>query len=127
VAAPHQPPDSRHFLAAERTLLAYVRTALAMIGLGFVIARFGLLLRELTAARGGTPPPQPHYSVWIGAGLVLAAAAVIALAGVHYHREVRRLNSALGEPWPASRLAIGVAALMCAVAIATAVYLLSGP
>jgi len=125
VAAPNPPPDSRHFLAAERTLLAYVRTALAMIGLGFVIARFGLLVRELAAARGGVAPPPPRLSVWIGTGLVLVAAAVIVFAGIHYHREVRRLNAALGEPWPASPLATGVAVLMCAVAVATAVYLLT--
>jgi putative membrane protein len=125
VAAPNQPPDSRHFLAAERTLLAYVRTALAMIGLGFVIARFGLLVRELAAARGALPPPQSRLSLWIGTGLVLAAAAVIVLADIHYRREVRRLNTALGEPWPASRLASALAVLMCAAAIATAAYLLS--
>jgi putative membrane protein len=125
VPAPDQPPDSRHFLAAERTLLAYVRTALAMIGLGFVIARFGLLVRELAAARGAVASPQPRVSVWIGTGLVLSAAAVIVLAAIQYRREVRRLNAAMGEPWRASRLATAVAVLMCAAAIATAAYLLS--
>ena len=35
-------------LAAERTLLAWVRTGLAMMGFGFVVARFGLFLHEYT-------------------------------------------------------------------------------
>ncbi|MBX9623444.1 MAG: DUF202 domain-containing protein, partial [Gemmataceae bacterium] len=37
--------DPRVFFAAERTLLAWVRTAIGLVGLGFVVARFGLFLR----------------------------------------------------------------------------------
>ncbi len=37
--------DPRVFFAAERTLLAWVRTGLAVMGLGFVVARFGLFVR----------------------------------------------------------------------------------
>ncbi len=40
------------YFAAERTLLAWVRTGLAMMGFGFVVARFGLFLRELALVRG---------------------------------------------------------------------------
>lgn len=36
-------------LANERTYLAYVRTALAFIAFGFVIARFSLFAREFSA------------------------------------------------------------------------------
>ena len=37
--------DPRIFFAAERTLLAWLRSGLTVIGLGFVVARFGLFLR----------------------------------------------------------------------------------
>ena len=40
-------PDLRFLQANERTLLAWLRTALALMGFGFVVARFGLYLRML--------------------------------------------------------------------------------
>lgn len=41
------PPDrSTQFFANERTFLAWLRTSIAIIGLGFVVARFSLFLRE---------------------------------------------------------------------------------
>ena len=45
-----QPDDPRVRFAAERTLLAWMRTGLALMGFGFVVARFGLFLREIAAA-----------------------------------------------------------------------------
>lgn len=43
------------YLAAERTLLACIRTGLALMGFGFVIARFGLFLQELQFAQHALP------------------------------------------------------------------------
>jgi putative membrane protein len=37
--------DPRVYFAAERTLLAWIRTGLTVVGLGFVVARFGLFFR----------------------------------------------------------------------------------
>jgi len=43
------------YLAAERTLLAWIRTGLALMGLGFVVARFGLFLQEFQVAQHAGP------------------------------------------------------------------------
>jgi putative membrane protein len=40
----------RDYLAEERTFLAWIRTSLALIGFGFVVARFGLFLAEILQA-----------------------------------------------------------------------------
>jgi len=37
---------STQFMANERTFLAWLRTSIGIIGLGFVVARFSLFLRE---------------------------------------------------------------------------------
>ena len=49
-ASPPNPDHTREHLANERTFLAWVRTSLGLIGLGFVLARMGLFLRQLASA-----------------------------------------------------------------------------
>ena len=48
------------YLAAERTLLAWIRTGLAMMGFGFVVARFGLFLQQLEVVRVGGRVGKGH-------------------------------------------------------------------
>ncbi len=45
----NSPIDPRIYMAAERTFLAWIRTGIAFMGFGFVVARFGLFLREIAA------------------------------------------------------------------------------
>jgi putative membrane protein len=57
-------------LANERTYLAYVRTALAFIAFGFVIARFSLFAREFAALVHGKGT-APGLSTGFGTGMAL--------------------------------------------------------
>src|SRR5258708_9696937 len=53
-------PDSRvrDHLANERTFLAWIRTALGLVGIGFVLARMGVFLRQLSTVAGSSPRPE---------------------------------------------------------------------
>ena len=58
------------YLAAERTLLAWIRTGLALMGFGFVVARFGLFLQQLQAIQHPSSAQPYGLSLWFGTALI---------------------------------------------------------
>jgi putative membrane protein len=84
--------DPRVFFAAERTLLAWLRTGLTIIGLGFVVARFGLFLRLVAAQSPALRSPEQFAaSTVLGVLFVLAGATAILAATVQHQRFVATL------------------------------------
>lgn len=82
--------DPRVLFAAERTLLAWQRTAIALMGFGFVVERFGLFLRMVS----GQPlsVSQRGFSLGLGVALLLIGAAVSVLAALQFRNVVRGLG-----------------------------------
>ena len=118
--------DPRIYFAAERTLLAWVRTGLAMMGFGFVVARFGLFLREIAAVRGFAAAHNVGLSLWFGVALLLLGVGVTLLAAFGYCRTIEPLDQ--GEPLRFKRLSLGVVSALglAVLGLAMALYLAFG-
>jgi putative membrane protein len=119
------PTDPRVRLAAERTLLAWIRTGLAMMGFGFVVARFGLFLRELAAEREQQPAHSTGLSLWIGTALVVLGVVVTVLAAAQHRMILARLEREAPEVLPRWSLGLVVALVLAAVGIVMVAYLLA--
>lgn len=120
------PMDPRVGLAAERTLLAWARTGLALMGFGFVVARFGLFLHELAAVRGAPPRPPSGLSLWIGGALVILGVVVNIAAAAQHVQLLRRLDR--GEPYRPAIWSLGTAltVLLAGLGVVMTAYLIFG-
>lgn len=73
------------YFAAERTLMAWIRAALGLMALGFVIDRFGLVVQTM-APHAGRIVQTSTLSFLSGAGLVAVGALMAVVAAVRYTR-----------------------------------------
>jgi putative membrane protein len=89
----------------ERTLLAWVRTGLAIMAFGTFLVRYGLRL-----------PDASHGDRQVGATLLLAGGAVCALGALRYlavRRAIARGEIPVADP----RLPVAIAFVVAAVAV----------
>ena len=100
--------EYRMLLQLETSLLAWLRTSLALMGFGFVIARFGLFLREIAIANQLTVHPNAwltHVNSISGTGLILLGIVVLLIAVRNHQQTVDRLHKgelALPSRWSLS-------------------------
>jgi putative membrane protein len=79
--------DLRDYLAEERTFLAWIRTGIALMGFGLLVAHFELFADEprITQHASGV---HPHWmaSLWFGTALVAIGVAVNLFSAWRYMR-----------------------------------------
>lgn len=80
------------FLANERTFLAWIRTSIAIVSLGFVVARFSIWLRDMAADVVRLPERGPGVSLIMGEVLMAFGGLVAVLAAWRYHVVNRQIE-----------------------------------
>lgn len=119
--------DPRVFFAAERTLLAWIRSAITLMALGFVVARFGLFL-SLLGLQQGQHGSAPHaaadhrLSALVGVALMLSSAAVLLLALWNHLHFIRTLPPEDVPVQPARWLPVVLSLVLVGCAILLAAY-----
>ena len=110
--------------ANERTLLAWLRTGIALMAFGFAIARFGVFLRSVQLLGNTTPAAaEPIGSVWVGVLLVAAGMIASAASTTRFWRiRAAVQRGEVGAPSAAMAYIFGV--LISLVGLAMALLLL---
>jgi len=119
-----EPRDPRAYFAAERTFLAWIRTGLALMGFGFVVARFAVFLREMAVGSPGHATHAPGLSLWTGTSLIAIGVAVQVTAALNHIRVINRMNRGqdiVGRP---SFAAVALALALAMVGLVMAIGLL---
>ena len=86
-------PFEQSRFAADRTIMAWIRTSLSMIGFGFTIYKFFQYLKE-SGASSGFPDQKPRN---FGLALVILGTVFLVFASAEYLSFLRRLNKEMGH------------------------------
>ena len=102
--------------ANERTFLALVRTAIAVMAFGFVIERFDLFLQ--LAAPHSQMIANMAGLAFIGIGVVM-----IVIAGIRFRKTAKDIETEDAVPSPGERSDLALAALLVLLGLALFLYL----
>jgi putative membrane protein len=111
--------------ANERTFLAWVRTAIAVMAFGFVIERFDLFL-QVAAPQLALKQAAPHGQMianmaglaFIGIGVVM-----IVIAGIRFRKTAKDIETDDTVPSPGERSDMALAVLLVLLGLALFLYL----
>jgi len=111
--------------ANERTFLAWVRTAIAVMAFGFLVEKFDLFLEIAAPSLSGrrlSIPGQKFGNV-AGLALVIMGMAIIVIAALRYMVTGQNIDSPDPKPRPGSRFDVALASLLVLLGAALLLYL----
>jgi putative membrane protein len=117
------PNDRRaaEYLANERTFLAWLRTSIAILSLGFALAKFSVWMRDL-GLQLHRPFPEAETSVPMGEALMAFGGLLTLLAAWHYHAINRAIEEDRVRPNRALVALITAAVVLLALVMAWALH-----
>jgi putative membrane protein len=108
-------------LANERTFLAWIRTSISIIVFGFVVAKFGITLREFLRVQGNTAH-ESGMSLTIGVGFMAMGIFMAFVSLIRYRTTMKKLNA--DEFQPADAIVTVLAVIAALFGSILAVYLI---
>ena len=111
--------------ADERTFLAWVRTAIAIMAFGFLVQKFDLFLKIASASLTARSLPERSHVVGDIAGLLLIVlgGAMMVFAAIRFRKTALDIDARDMRPGPGTLLDITLATLLFLLGAILFVYL----